>query len=561
MTKIKIFESDKEIDLPVLIDSRMLVMANSGAGKSYLVRKILEESHGKVMSIILDFEGEFKSLREKYDYLLIGNDGDVEINLKSAHLLPKKLLELNIPTIVDISDFKRHERIAYVKKFLEALMEVPRDLWKPCLVVLDEIHNLCGQQEKQESSYAVIDVATRGRKRGFSLIGVTQRISKLHKDVCAELNNYAVGRTSLDIDMKRSADILGFSTKQDMLSLRELDDGEFYVFGPAISKKIEKEKVGKSKTTHPKQGMDIKKQIIPPTEKVKGIISKLNDLPKEQEKEMKTVQDYKNKISELTRELTITKKGNAPQQAKVDYQAIEKVKEKSKQEGFKEAEKQFYPERARYKKDINSLKDFIQQITIKGSKLLQIEIPKIEVKPMVIPKVEPIKNIQKVSEKQPISYESDTNRNFGICAKKIYSFLYHNSDRTFTKAQVGAVTGYSHKSGGFNNALSELGTAGLIDRIGGNLKVRELDSSIAGDFDFSKEAIISKLSKCESEIYNILLENPNTEYSKEELANETPTQYSHGSGGFNNALSKLNTLGLIQRNGGTIKLNPDLLEI
>jgi len=540
MTKIKIFESNKEIDLPVLIDSRMLLMANSGAGKSYLARKIFEESHGKVMSIIIDFEGEFKSLREKYDYLLIGKDGDV-----------------------DISDFKRHDRITYVKKFLEALMELPREFWKPCLVFLDEIHNLAGQQEKQESTPAVIDLATRGRKRGFALIGATQRISKLHKDVCAELNNYAVGRTSLDIDMKRSADILGFSTKQDMLSLRELDDGEFYVFGPAISRQIEKEKVGKSKTTHPKQGMDIKKQIVPPTEKVKGIISKLNDLPKEQEKEIKTIQDYKNKISELTKELTFMKKGKLPPQEKVDHQAIEKEKEKSRIEGFNECKKKMQDE-------VNFLRKENTLLIKRDEKIAEIlkmpmpprpEYNPVEFKPRIIQKTDLPKPIQKVSEKQPISYESDTNRNFGICAKKIYSFLYNNSDRSFTKAQVGAVTGYSSKSGGFNNALSELNTAGLIDRVGGNIKVRELDSSVAGDFDFSKEAIISKLSKCETEIYNVLLENQDTEFSKEDLANETPSQYSPGSGGFNNALSKLNTLGLIQRNGGIIKLNPDLLEL
>jgi len=33
------------------------------------------------------------------------------------------------------------------------------------------------------------------------------------------------------------------------------------------------------------------------------------------------------------------------------------------------------------------------------------------------------------------------------------------------------------------------------------------------------------------------------------------------SGGFNNSISRLNTLGLIQRTNGMIKLNPELLEI
>ena len=59
------------INLPKLIDTRLLVQANSGSGKSWLLRKILEETHGKVQQIVLDLEGEFATLREKYDYVLI----------------------------------------------------------------------------------------------------------------------------------------------------------------------------------------------------------------------------------------------------------------------------------------------------------------------------------------------------------------------------------------------------------------------------------------------------------------------------------------------------------
>ena len=156
-------------------------------------------------------------------------------------------------------------------------MELPRKLWKPCLVIIDETHVLAGQQEKQDSGPAVIDVATRGRKRGYCLVACTQRISKLHKDVVAELNNYMVGRTGLDIDQKRAGEILGFTNKQDVLSLRDLNPGEFYVFGTAISRGVEKEKIGEVNTTHPKVGMDLSKKIIAPTENLVKILSKLRD--------------------------------------------------------------------------------------------------------------------------------------------------------------------------------------------------------------------------------------------------------------------------------------------
>lgn len=555
-------KKDIEIDINTLIRTRGLIQASSGGGKSWIIRRLLEQTNGKVQQIVIDLDGEFETLREKYDYLLIAKNGDVPADIKTADLMARRLLELGVSAIIDISELKHHERVIYVKRFLDSLINAPKKLWHPCLVIVDEAHQFCPQGAKSDSASSVIDLMTRGRKRGFCGILATQRISKLNKDASAEGRNRFIGLAVQDVDRKRASEELGFTSKEDEISLRKLEDGEFFIFGPAISKEVIKVKVGGVNTTHP----DVSKEELKlePTKTpsaITKILKDVADIEKEAEEELRTVQDYKNKVSELTRELTMARKGNVPQQAKVDYQAIEKEKDKARQEGFKECERQFYPERAKYQKDINSLKEFIQQFTVKGSKLLQLEVPQIEVKPMIIKKSEPIKPIQKVSKEIPVSYESDTNQTLGICARKIYSFLFHNPDRTFTKAQVGAVTGYSHKSGGFSNALSELNTAGLIDRVGANLKVRELNPSVAGNFDFSREAIIQKLSKCETEIYNILLENPTREFSKEELANETPSQYSYGSGGFSNALSKLNTLGLIQRNGGTIKLNPDLLEL
>lgn len=77
---------DFAIDLDALVASRLLVQANSGGGKSYLLRRILEQSHGKIQQIVIDLEGEFYTLREKYnDYLLIGK-GIVEVMGSSLRL-------------------------------------------------------------------------------------------------------------------------------------------------------------------------------------------------------------------------------------------------------------------------------------------------------------------------------------------------------------------------------------------------------------------------------------------------------------------------------------------
>ena len=82
------------IDLDDIVKGRALFQANSGGGKSYLLRKFLEESNGKIQQIIIDPEGEFSTLREKYDYLLVGKDNaDIQIDINHAELLAKRLME------------------------------------------------------------------------------------------------------------------------------------------------------------------------------------------------------------------------------------------------------------------------------------------------------------------------------------------------------------------------------------------------------------------------------------------------------------------------------------
>jgi hypothetical protein len=62
-----------ELDLPALVDTRLLIQANSGGGKSWLLRLVAERAG--IQTIVLDNEGEFASLREAVDVLLVGASG------------------------------------------------------------------------------------------------------------------------------------------------------------------------------------------------------------------------------------------------------------------------------------------------------------------------------------------------------------------------------------------------------------------------------------------------------------------------------------------------------
>jgi len=246
-----------KVSLSALIQTRLLIQANSGGGKSYTVKRLLEQSYGKVQQIIIDPEGEYRSLQEKFDYILIGNNGDVDLEFdsKSVAALPAQLLELRASVVIDLSDLSLGQKTLFVAEFLNAMLKVGKHLWRPCLVIIDEAHLFCPQVGDAASKQAVIDLCTRGRKRRFCAVLATQRISKLSKDAAAELLNKLIGRTMLDIDRKRAGDELLISSRKKLAKLRELEPGEFYAFGPAISSVPIKFKVGLIDTSHPQLGI------------------------------------------------------------------------------------------------------------------------------------------------------------------------------------------------------------------------------------------------------------------------------------------------------------------
>jgi len=110
------------IDVARLIDTRLLVQSNSGGGKSWVIRRLLEQTAKHVQQIMLDTEGEFATLREKYDCVICAPHGaDAVANPQTAALLARRLRENRVSAIIDLYDLKMHERRRFVRLFREPL--------------------------------------------------------------------------------------------------------------------------------------------------------------------------------------------------------------------------------------------------------------------------------------------------------------------------------------------------------------------------------------------------------------------------------------------------------
>lgn len=291
------------LDLETLIETRLLVTATSGGGKSGAIFQICEVCSPHVQTIILDPEGEFSPLRAKFPFVLVGPEGETPAAVRTAKLLATRLLELGASAIIDLYELPPHQRHEYVRDFLDALIDAPKALWpsaqgRGALVIVDEAHVYSPEKGQGESvaSGAMANLATRGRKRGLCLIPATQRLAMISKTLAANCQNVMIGRTS-QIDQARAAETLHISDKAAKTDLwRELTRmpvGKFYAYGMAFGATAPVEfQVARAKTL-PEKKDRMNLQPPPAPAAIQKLLPKLADLPQEAEKKAKTEEDLR----------------------------------------------------------------------------------------------------------------------------------------------------------------------------------------------------------------------------------------------------------------------------
>ncbi|APT58160.1 ATP-binding protein [Roseomonas gilardii] len=232
--------SPATLDLEELLATRLLVQGNSGSGKSHLLRRLMEQSAAWVQQAVIDPEGDFVSLAEKFGHLVIDAAAQTERGLQAA---AERMREHRVSVVLNLEGLDAEGQMRQAAVFLNGMFEVERDLWSPVLVVVDEAQIFApaaatevSDEARRASLGAMANLMSRGRKRGLAGIIATQRLAKLAKNVAAEASNFLMGRTFLDIDMQRAADLLGMERRQAE-QFRDLPRGSFVALGPALSRR------------------------------------------------------------------------------------------------------------------------------------------------------------------------------------------------------------------------------------------------------------------------------------------------------------------------------------
>lgn len=250
------------VDLEELLATRLLVQGNSGSGKSHLLRRLLEGSAPMVQQVVIDPEGDFVSLAEAFDHIVIEA---ADFGLDEISRLASRVREHRASVVLNLEGLEVDDQLRCAAAFLGALFDAPREFWYPVVTVIDEAQLFApaaagevAEDARRASLSAMTNLMCRGRKRGLAGIVATQRLAKLAKNVAAEASNFLMGRTFLDIDMARAADLLGMDRRQaDMI--RDLQRGEFLALGPALSRRPVSVRIGPVRTA----GKDAGLRLVP----------------------------------------------------------------------------------------------------------------------------------------------------------------------------------------------------------------------------------------------------------------------------------------------------------
>lgn len=243
------------LDLEKLLDGRLLVQGTSGAGKSWTLRRILERTHGLVQQVIVDPEGEFGSLAQHFDFPIL--DG-TRLDAAALGIAASRVREHRLSVLLDLSQLDREAQMQAVTAFVGAMIAAPRENWHPTLIAIDEAHlfapfggaGLAATSVRQAATQTITDLMSRGRKRGLAGVLATQRIAKLAKSVSSEILNFLIGMNTLDIDIRRAAETIGWDASKAFDRLPVLQPGDFVASGPAFSLAPATVRVGAVETRH-----------------------------------------------------------------------------------------------------------------------------------------------------------------------------------------------------------------------------------------------------------------------------------------------------------------------
>jgi hypothetical protein len=220
------------MSLQNLIGESIAVLGIKGSGKTNTAAVLIEEllDFGLPLTIV-DIEGEYWGLKEKFEILVAGRSANVDLEISPSHA--GKIAEFSvqnaISVILDLSEYSQEEMFDFLLRYFTALWETSFVVRRPYEIVLEEAHEFVPQTVRSPLKEVLTRIALRGRKRGLGIISVSQRSAKVEKDVLTQASILLLHRVVHPVDIRVYQDILPLPPKEVETLISALNPGEAIV--------------------------------------------------------------------------------------------------------------------------------------------------------------------------------------------------------------------------------------------------------------------------------------------------------------------------------------------
>lgn len=556
------------------LDDRLFFTGIAGTGKTYnamgRVERLLKRKNRVIISdplgvwwgLRLDSDGKRPS---GYDVVIFGGPhGDLPLTEHTGTLIGETVAGMAESCILDLSGL---EKAAAERRFMLAFLTAVyrRTMGDPVHVVFDEADMWSPQRvlDKEGDANKLLGmmetIVRRGRVKGFIPWLISQRPAVINKNVLSQVD----GLVAFGLTSSQDRDAIGdwvegqadkAQWKEIWSSLPTMERGQGVVWIPrrSILDTVQfppKETFDSSRT--PKRGERTTHAELKPLD-----IDKLKDRLAKVDAEQKASDPraLRAEINRLTHELN-KKLNGQPAADKAEIEAAELHGfERGKKEVAAAADRRIKEVRAEFIAEVDTAIKPLTEVLKSQAAAVRADKSKIAAQVTFTPSASPVPTaghaaprpvLASVPRAKPSAVASGdgsyTRPQMRVLQSlAMWKALRHDAP---SREMVAAVAGYSPSSGGFNNLLGSLGpkATGVIGiPMPGRVSL-EVDGIGVISQDEGRELLLSTLTNPQKKIVGALIDQGTR--TREDVG--AATEYSPSSGGFNNLLGSLGTLGIV----------------
>lgn len=550
------------IDLSKITDERLAIVGGTGSGKSYTSRGLVERvlnAGGRVG--VIDPTGVWYGLRvdadgKKAGFPLVvfgGDHGDLPLIETGGRVVAQAVSTSSQSWIIDTSALKtKAAERRFMLDFLDSLfMENRADL----TLVVDEADRFSPQRMSPETTRLherMEEIVRRGRVRGIKPWLITQRPASLNKDVLSQATAMIClrmtgvhDRKALEATIEGQADKATAKAIVDEMPRHKVGSGIVWAPQQDILTSVKFPKIVTLDTMRaPRAGEARLAKTLPPID-LGALREKLATV--EEEAKANDPKVLKARIAELERE-----KASAKGVLGASEADLKKEYERGYGAGVDWALSSVMGRQRDAAARLTHLAGEVDAL----KRALEIPYDRPKNAPPA-PRQAPVRAAP--VSRAPLASRQGDNGSLPKAERLILTVLAQRDPERVSVDRIAAIAGYAAGGGGFNNSLSSLRSKGYIEP-GSTPGITGLGLAALGNFDPLPTGAelarywMGKVGKAERSILESLVHG-GCVMSKEEIA--AAAGYAPDGGGFNNALSRLRTLGLIVGRG-EIGLHEDL---